>query len=153
MTPDAEQRHGESLPLPRIDAEQHGLRQRHQRGAERALQDAEQHDLRQRLRHAAQHRRDGEAGDRDQEQPLEPEPAGQKAGRRRHDRGGDDVGGQHPVDLVLARRHAALHVRQRDVGDRGVERLHQRREDHAGGDRAPRLPPIAGAVSGGHHAP
>src|SRR5258708_30393108 len=34
--------------------------------------------------------------------------------------GGDDVGGQHPVDLVLGRRDAALHIRQRDVGDGDV---------------------------------
>ena len=113
------------------------LRQRHERRAEHALQDPEQHDLDQRLRHAAQHRGDGEAGDGDQEQALEPEPAGEEAGRRRHDRGGDDVGGQHPVDLVLARRDAALHIGQRDVGDRGVERLHQRGEDHADRDRRP----------------
>ena len=68
---------------------------------------------------------------RDEEQPLDAEPPGEKAGRRRHDRGRDDIGGQHPVDLVLAGRDAALDVRQRDVGDGRVQRLHQGREDHA----------------------
>ena len=43
----------------------------------------------------------------------------------------------HPVDLILAGRDAALNVRQRDVGDRRVERLHDGGEDHADGDRRP----------------
>src|SRR5262249_54427864 len=38
-----------------------------------------------------------------------------------------DVGGQPPVDLVEGGRQAALHVRQRHVGDGGVERLHDGR--------------------------
>ena len=66
---------------------------------------------------------------------LSPNRRGEIPGRRRHDRGGDDIGGQHPGDLVLARRNAALHIRQRHVGDGGVERLHQGGEDHADGDR------------------
>ena len=45
--PDPEQRHGETLPLARIGAEQNGLRERHQRRAERALQHPEHHDFRQ----------------------------------------------------------------------------------------------------------
>ena len=132
---DAEQRHGEALALPRIAREQNRLRERNQRSAERALHDPEQHDLVERLRHAAQHRRDSEAGDRHQEKTLEPEPAGEKSGRRRHDGGGDDIRRQHPGDLVLTRRDAALHVRQRDVGDRRIERLHQRRQNDADGQR------------------
>jgi len=49
------------------------------------------------------------------------------------DRSRHDIGGQHPVDLVAGRRQAALHIGQRDVGNRGVERLHQ-------GSQASRLP-------------
>ena len=134
---DAPKRHGGSLPLLRIDVEQDGLRERDERRAEHALQDPEQHDLDQRLRHAAQHRGDGEAGDGEEEEPLEPEPSGEVAGRRRHDRGGDDVRGQHPGDLVLTGRDATLHVGQRHVGDGRVERLHEGGEDHADGDRRP----------------
>ena len=125
----AEQRHGKTLPLARVGAEQDGLRERNKRGAERALKYAKQHNLRHRLRHAAQHRSDRESADGNQEKPLETEAAGEKAGRRRHDRGGDDVRRQHPVDLVLAGGDAALHIGQRDIGDRRVERLHQRRQD------------------------
>ena len=88
---------------------------------------------------AAQQRRDREAADADDEQLLAAEAVGQPADRRGHDRGGDDVGGQHPVDLVERGRQRALHVGQRHVGDRGVERLHDRRAHGADGQqRAPR---------------
>ena len=120
----------------RIDVEQHRLRQRHQRRAEEPLQHAEQHDLIERLRHAAQRRGQGEADDRHQEQRLAAEAVGQPAGERRHDRRGHDVGGQHPGHLVLRRRQAALHARQRHVGDGGVERLQDRGQHHGDGDHA-----------------
>ncbi len=84
-----------------------------------------------RLRDAAQHRGEGEAGGADDEQLLAAEPHRRPAERRGHDRGGDDVGGQHPVDLVLRRRQRTLHVGQGDVGDRGVERLHDGGHHHA----------------------
>ena len=58
---------------------------------------------------------------------LRPNRFGEPADRRGHDRGGDDVGGQHPVDLVERGREAALHVGQRHIGDGGVERLHDGR--------------------------
>ena len=80
---------------------------------------------------------------------FSPKRAGEEPGRRRHDRGGGDVGGQHPGDLVLARRDAALDVRQRDVGDRRVERLHEGGEDHAG-VIAGRLTP-SGCARRSHH--
>ena len=90
-----------------------------------------------RLRDAAQHRGDGEAGGADDEQLLAAEPRRAPAERRGHDRGGDDIGGQHPVDLVLRRRQRALHVGQGDVGDRRVERLHDGRHHHADGQQRP----------------
>ena len=48
---------------------------------------------------------------------------------------GDDVGGQHPGDLVERRGQAALHVRQRHVGDRGIQHLHERGRHHASRDQ------------------
>ena len=113
--------------MQRVGIEHHGLRQRHQRGAEHALQQAEQHHLVDVLRQPAQHRGDGEAARAQDEDALAAEAVGDPANRRGHDRGGDDVGGQHPVDLVLRRRQAALHVGQRDIGDGGVQRLHDGR--------------------------
>ena len=63
-----------------------------------------------------------------QKHPLAADSAGEPAAQRRHDRGGDDVRGQHPRHLILGRRERALNARQRDVGDRVVERLHDRRQ-------------------------
>ena len=64
-----------------------------------------------------------------------PDPVGEPAGDRGHDRRGDDVGGQHPGDLVLRRPERALHRGQRHVGDRGVEHLHDRRQHDRDGDQ------------------
>src|SRR5439155_12105716 len=41
-----------------------------------------------------------------------------------------------PGDRVARRRQAALHVRQSDVGDRRIERLHDRRQHDRYGDSA-----------------
>jgi hypothetical protein len=49
------------------------------------------------------HRGDRETDHRDEEQFLAAEAVGQPARQRRHDRRGDNVGGQHPVDRVAAR--------------------------------------------------
>ena len=54
---------------------------------------------------------------------------------RRHDGRGDDVGREHPHHLVLRAGKAALHVRQGDGRDGGVDRLHDRGRHHAGGDQ------------------
>ena len=83
----------------------------------------------------AEHRCDGEPGDGDKKQAFDAIPPGKEAGRRCHDRGSDDIRGQHPVDLILARRDTALHIGPRDIGDGRVERLLEGGEDHADGDR------------------
>ena len=117
--------------MQRVGVEHHGLRQRHQRRAEHALQQAEHHHLGDVLRQPAHHGSNGEAGRADDEDALAAETVGDPSHRRGHDRGGDDIGGQHPVDLVLRGRQRALHIGQRDVGDGGVERLHDRRRHGA----------------------
>jgi hypothetical protein len=43
-------------------------------------------------------------------------------------------GGQHPINLILTGGHAALHIGEHDIGDGGVERLHQRGDDRTRGD-------------------
>src|SRR5581483_3826305 len=75
----------------------------------------------------AEQGRYGEAHDADDEEPLAAETIRQPADRGGHDRCGDDVGGQHPVDLVERGRQRALHVGQRHVGNCRVERLHDGR--------------------------
>jgi hypothetical protein len=119
------------------DVEHHRLRQRHQRGGGHPLQQAEEHDLRKAGGDPAQHRGHGEGADRQQEHLLAADLLRHPARQRQRDRRGDDVGGQHPGDLVRRRRQAALHVRQGDVGDGGVERIHQRGEHQRRGDRDP----------------
>ncbi len=141
----APDRHRLRVFLARIDVEQHGLGQRYQRRAEHALQQAVKHHLRDVVGEAAQRRGQGEARDRDQEQPLAAVMQGEPAAQRRRHRGGDDVGGQHPGDLVLRHRQAALHVGQRDIGDGRVQRLHdgrqhdRDRDEAAIGDHIPRF--------------
>ncbi len=130
-------RHRCALALRRVGVHQHRLRQRHQGRAKGALDQPEDDDLVDRRGHSAQHRAEREADDRGHEQALEAKPLGKIAGRRRHDRGGDDVRGQHPLDLVLVGREVALDIGQRNVGNRGVERLHDRRQPDHGGDRDP----------------
>ena len=91
----------------------------------------------QRLRRAAHHGGDGEPDQAGDEQVFPAEPRRQPSHRRGHDRRGRDVGGQDPGDLVIGRRQAALHVGQRHVGDRLVQRLHQCRTDGAQRDDQP----------------
>ena len=134
---DAPDRHRLAALLHRVDVHHRRLRQRHQRGAEHALQQAEHHHLVQRLRGAAQHGGDGEADQAGDEQVFAAEAGRHPADRRGHDRRGGDVAGQDPGDLVIGRRQAALHVGQRDIGDRLVERLHQRGTDGAQRDDQP----------------
>ncbi len=81
-----------------------------------------------------EHGSDGEAGDRGQEHRLAADLQGEPARQRRHNRGGDDVAGQHPGDLVLAGAEFALHVRQGHVGDGRIQRVHQRGQHQGPGD-------------------
>ncbi len=126
--PHAPHRHGLRMPLGRVDLKQHRLGERHQGRAADSLQQAIDHQLGEAGGSAAQGRRRGKADHRDQEHVFDAEAAGEPAGQRRHDRGGDDVRGDDPGDLVLRGRHAALHMRQGDVGDGGVDALHERRQ-------------------------
>ncbi len=129
----APDRHGRAAPGRRKDVEHHRLAEGHQCRAEYALQQAVGDHLLDRKGDATQHRGDGEAGGADDEQLLAAEARRHPAERRGHDRRGDDVGGQHPVDLILGRRQRALHVGQGDIGDGRVERLHDRRHHDADG--------------------
>lgn len=117
---------------------QHGrLRERHERRPEGALQQAKEHDLLDILGEAAEERSDREAGHEKNEKPLAAEPARHPSDRRSHDGGGDDVGCQHPVDLIDRRRQTALHVGKRHIRDGLVEGLHDARRHHADRDQGP----------------
>ncbi len=131
----APQGHDLSDLLGREEIEHDRLRHRDQRRAEQPLEQAEDHDLAQAVGDAAQHRGDGEAADGDHQQLLSADAAREPSGQRRHDRRGDQVGGEHPGDLVGRGADRPLDVRQGDVGDGRVERVHHRRQHHGDGDR------------------
>ena len=66
---------------------------------------------------------------------MRPKRDGDPSGHRNHDAVGDQVAGDHPGDLVDAGGEAALHMRQRDVDDRGVEDFEHRAEHHGQRDQ------------------
>ena len=62
---------------------------------------------------------------------LRPNEAGQPAADRKDDGVRDQIGREHPGALVVARAEVPGHMRQRDVGDAGVEHFHERgHRDH-----------------------
>ena len=87
----------------------------------------------------------------------------QEAARREHDGIGDEIGRDHPRRLVGADRQAASDVGQRDIGDGGVENLHEGRERHqdrdqpwigaAGGAAAGSSPPASRRGTGAQRVP
>ena len=66
---------------------------------------------------------------------LPPEPGGEIAGERHHHGGGDDVGGQHPGDLVGRGGKGAEHMRDRHVDDGHVEHFEHRGQHHGDDER------------------
>ena len=58
--------------------------------------------------------------------------------KRQNDGVRDQVGGKHPGGFVFAGRQAARHVRQGDVGDAGIQHLHEAGQGHRDGDQ-PRI--------------
>ncbi len=145
---DADPPHGDrlSVALGRVDLHQDRLRQWHQARTADALQQPEEDQLAQAGGAAAQGGGEGEASDRNQKHVFDAETAGEPAGQRHRDRGGDNVRGQNPGDLVLRRRQAPLDMREGDIGDRVVDALHDRRQHDRHGDRravAERAAPLA----------
>lgn len=119
-----------------------------------ALQDAAEDQNRQRGCEAAQGGADAEQRYADHVELLAPD-EGRHIGAGREDDGvGDEVGGQHPGGFVLGRAETAGDMGQGDVGDGGVEHLHERGQCDRHGDdpgvdaRLPR-PFDLGTVRGG----
>ena len=126
----APRRHRHLLLFGRKGLHQDGLRGRNHGRARHALREPEQHHLPQRARRAARRRGGDEGRHRGHEIALAAEARGNPAGHRNHDPVGDQVAGDHPGDFVDAGREAALHVRQRDVDDRGIEHLEHGAQHH-----------------------
>ena len=93
--------------------------------AAEALENAGDDKQGKRLRQAAQQRADGEHRDAGHVEALAADAVGEPTGDGQNDGARDQVAGQHPGGFLLAGAERAGHVRQRDVGDGGVEHLHE----------------------------
>ena len=83
---------------------------------------------------AAEERRDGEERDAGHVVVLAAEDAGEPGGHGEDDGVGDEVGGEDPGDFVVGAAEAAGDVGKGDVGDGGVEQLHEGGERDGEGD-------------------
>ena len=70
-----------------------------------------------------------------EQEPPSPEPGGEIAGERHHHGGGDDIGGEHPGDLVGGGAEGAEHMRDRHVDDGDVEHFEHRGQHHGDDER------------------
>ena len=131
---DGVEREGRGSFGGREGVDEDGLLDGSEAAAADALQDAgEKHDV-ERGSDAAEERCDGEEGDAGHVVVLAAEDAGEPGGHGQDDGVGDEVGGEDPGDFVVGAAEAAGDVGQRDVGDGGVEQLHEGGEGDGEGD-------------------
>jgi hypothetical protein len=123
--------HDLSALLERITVDDDGLREGRQRCAECALKKAKQDHLVQSLCEAAHRRRDRESDEAHQKYLAPTEARRKPAYRTGQDRRGNNIGCEHPGDLVAGRLQAALHIGKRHVGDGRVQHLHEHAEHDA----------------------
>ena len=99
-----------------------------------ALKDAgDEHDV-EAGGDAAEEGSDGEEGDAGHVVIFSAEDAGEPGGHGEDDGIGDEVGGEDPGDLVVGAAETAGDVGERDIGDGGVEQLHEGGEGDGEGD-------------------
>ena len=133
---DAVKREGHAAFLRRESIGQNGLRHRLQSAAARALHHAEENQHRRGSgADAAKQRTDREQEDAEHEEALAAEQAGEPSADGKNDGVRHQVGSQHPGAFVVAGAEVAGNVRQRDVGDAGIEHFHERRHGHHHGDQ------------------
>ncbi len=117
----------------------HGL----EPAAAESLDDAEQNQQSQTWGDAAEQRADGEQQEAKQEKSFPSEDARQPPADGKNNGVRDQIRREHPGAFIVAGAQVARHVRQCDVGDAGVEHLHERRHRHHDGDQPgvePRFP-------------
>ena len=131
----------------RIDRQQQCLRHRVHRSRDETLQRARADQQAHRVGDAAQERGDHERHRRPHEQLALAEVAAEPAGQRQRDGIAHGERGDHPGRLVGAAAEVAGDGRQRHVGDRGVQHLHERRQRKA--ERGER--PVARGEAGRRH--
>ncbi len=99
-----------------------------------SLQHAEENEHAEARRESAEKRADGEERDANHVVALAAEEAAEPRGEREDDGVGDEIAGEHPGAFVGADGEAAGDVRESDVGDGGVEELHEGGEGDGDGD-------------------
>ena len=124
-----------------------GLFARGQASAACTLQDARDDEQGEGVRDAAEERADGEERDADHVEALPAHAVGEPAGDGQDDGAGDEVTGEDPGGFFGAGAESASDVGQGDVGDGGVEDLHEGGEGDSEGDR-PRI--VVGLPDGGY---
>ena len=118
-----------------------------QSAAGQSLQHAEGDQRVQARRHAAQRGGEREDGDRQQKIISPAQPRAEPAGDRQDDRVGGEVAGDDPFAVGDRRRQSAGDVAQGDVGDGGVQHLHEG-GDHDGDRDQPGIDRPARAACG-----
>ena len=116
-----------------VDGDQQGLGDRIQRPGDEALQGAEADQRRHRLGDAAEERGEYEQQRGGDEQAHLADPPGQPAGQRQGDGVAHGERGDHPGALFRTHPEVTGDGRQGDVGDGGVEHLHESRQGQADG--------------------
>ncbi len=148
---DAVNRHRGAVLAGREALEEDGLGDRLHSAAANALQDAGEDEHGHVDGEAAEQGSDGEEHDREREQALASDAAGDPAGSGKHDGVRDEIAGENPGCFVGRGGKIAGDVRQGNVGDRGVEDDHEGRGHHRDGDH-PAIGgrrPVRGLRSGG----
>ncbi len=107
------------------------------------MQDAKEKERLKIPGQAAEHRAHSEQTEADKEESLAAKTVSQIAGRGDNDGIGNEIGGYHPGRFVLADAKAARDIVQCDIGDRGVENLHERRQRYHDGNQ-PRIGGLRG---------
>ena len=115
--PDAPNRQRLAMLFRWIAVQHQGLGDRDHGGRKDALESAVEQYLSKRRRIAGKYRACGEPGQRNKENLLAADPAGEPAGGRHGDGLRHEIGRHYPGNLVLAGRQPALHVGQGDGGD------------------------------------
>ena len=131
---DAVHGEGHAAFLRREGVGEDGLLAGLQAAAGRALQDAEEDEHAERGRESAEQRGDGEEEDAGHVEALAADAVGDPAADGQHHGVGDQVAGEDPGGFVGAGGERAADVGHGDVGDGGVERLHEGGEGDGDGD-------------------
>src|SRR5258708_10594959 len=114
------------------------MRHRHHTASTETLQATKQKKCLKIPGHSAEHRAHSEQTEADKEESLAAKAVSQKTGRSDNNGIGDEIGGYHPGRFVFADAQAARNIIQRDIGDRGVENLHERGQCYHDGNQ-PRI--------------